>query len=188
MIRLKSATILRDENPRFQITVLPKRNFCISTFLPTEENVCLMITYELIRRLNYYMIRYYLLTFLAIMVSFVCFWIPVNMWPVRFALTVVPLLNLISQDIAINNEIKVGYTTLFHWWMMCLHLIIYFEIVEYALALSWAHFIMDKKNFTTSQQQVDLCFVLRSYLKLISHFYHSISSHRQWILIILEQC
>lgn len=65
-----------------------------------------------------------------------------------------PLLNLITQDIAINNEIGVYYVVSFHWWMMWLQGFIYLEIVEYAVAIAWAHFIADKKHFAKMLEQV----------------------------------
>lgn len=64
-----------------------------------------------------------------------------------------PLLNLIQQDIAINNEHGVYYVTSFHWWMMWLQGIIYLGIVEYAFAIAWAHFICDKKYYAALKEQ-----------------------------------
>lgn len=63
----------------------------------------------------------------------------------QITLLVMPLLNLITQDISINNDIEVNYVTSFHWWMMWLHGFIYLLIVEYCVAIAWAHFISDKK-------------------------------------------
>lgn len=80
-----------------------------------------------------------------------------------------PLLNLITQDISINNEIEVNYVTSFHWWMMWIHAFIYLEIVEYAVAIAWAHFITDKKNFEKLVEQVNA--------KLVS-FYFSIKKFK----------
>lgn len=57
-----------------------------------------------------------------------------------------PLLQLISHDISINNDIAVNYVTSFHWWMMWLQGFVYLQLVEYAVATSWAHFIADKKH------------------------------------------
>lgn len=67
---------------------------------------------------------------------------------------VMPLLNLISSDISVNNDIDVNYVTSYHWWMMWIHGIIYLEIVEYAVAMSWAHFVVDKKNFRKMLEEV----------------------------------
>jgi len=84
-------------------------------------NSCLSGTLKLVRRLSYYVIRYYALTFLCVVVSFIAFWLPTNAWPARvnrnFAgrplmsftlkanITVSPLLSLIAQDIAMNSAI-----------------------------------------------------------------------------------
>lgn len=50
---------------------------------PIPENSCLSGTLKLVRRLSYYIIRYYLLTFLTVAISFVGFWVPINAWPAR---------------------------------------------------------------------------------------------------------
>ena len=54
---------------------------------PSPQNSCLRGTLKLVRRLSYYVIRYYLLTFLTAAISMVCFWVPINAWPakVRFS-------------------------------------------------------------------------------------------------------
>lgn len=67
-----------------------------------------------------------------------------------------PLLNLITQDISINNDIGVYYVTSIHWWLMWLQGIVYLGIVEYAVAIAWAHFIADKKHFAKLLEQVTL--------------------------------
>ena len=120
---------------------------CWTNENPIPENSCIRGTLKLVRRLSYYIIRYYLLTFLTTAISCVQFWIPVNAWPARVTLTLVPLLNLITQDISINNDIGVYYVVSFHWWMMFLQALIYLEICEFALAIAWANFINDKKFY-----------------------------------------
>lgn len=122
---------------------------------PIPENFCISGTLKLVRRLSYYIIRYYLLTFLTVCITLVQFWVPINAWPARITLLVMPLLNLITQDISINNDIGVYYVTSIHWWMMWLQGIVYLGIVEYATAIAWAHFVSDKKHFAKLLEQAN---------------------------------
>lgn len=62
-------------------------------------------------------------------------------------------MDLISEDIDDNNDIQVNYVTAFHWWMMWIQGFVYLVMVEYAVAIAWAHFIMDKKNHRKKLQE-----------------------------------
>nr|XP_027203398.1 glutamate-gated chloride channel-like [Dermatophagoides pteronyssinus] len=145
-IWIKDFNVYQDEYPHFRVREWYTWDSCASYNYPIQENPCIVGTIKFVRHLSYYVIRYYLLDFLAVWVSFLSFWIPVNMWPARIALTVVPLLNLITQDISVNNEIQCNYVTSFHWWMMWIQGIVWADIAEYATAMAWSHFIADKKN------------------------------------------
>lgn len=117
-------------------------------------NSCLSGTIKIVRRLSYYLIRYYFLTFLTVAITWIAFWIPLNAWPARANLTVSPLLAIITQDVSINNEIGVSYTVSIHIWMMFLQGFIYLGIVEYAVAIAWAHLAIDKKNWKQAKEKV----------------------------------
>ncbi|KPM11548.1 hypothetical protein QR98_0101210 [Sarcoptes scabiei] len=64
----------------------------------------------------------------------------------KVTIMVIPLVDLISEDIAINNRIKVNHTTIMHVWMIAMQAFIYLSIIEYSLAIAWAHFVTDKAN------------------------------------------
>lgn len=64
-----------------------------------------------------------------------------------------PLLGLITQDIAMNNDIGVSYTVSVHIWMMFAEGFVYLAIVEYAVAIAWAHLATDKKNYNKMLEQ-----------------------------------
>lgn len=56
---------------------------CEMTNSLIASNSCLSGTIKLVRRLGYYVIRYYTLSFLSVIVTFVGFFMPVNAWPAR---------------------------------------------------------------------------------------------------------
>ncbi|XP_054160474.1 glycine receptor subunit alpha-2-like [Oppia nitens] len=111
---------------------------------------CMRGTLKLVRRVSYYVIRVYAPTFLSVIIAFVGFWIPILGWPARVTIIVTPLLNLITLDISLNNEINVSYVVAIHWWMIWCQIFVFLALFEYALAISWAHFINDKKAFKTA--------------------------------------
>lgn len=55
--------------------------------------------------------------------------------------------------LTINNEAGVNYVMAIHWWFIMIEAFIFLEIIEYALAIAWAHFVVDKKNFRKKLQQ-----------------------------------
>lgn len=122
-------------------------NACPRWQTSTPENSCLVGTLKLVRRLSYYVIRYYLLSFLMVAVSAVGVWLPVNAWPSRIIITVVPLLAVVAQALTVDNSVGVNYVMSIHWWYMWLEGFIFLMIAEYAFAIAWAHFITDKKTF-----------------------------------------
>lgn len=109
---------------------------------------CLSATLKLTRRLSYYIIRYYLLTFLCVAIGFISFWIPVNAWPARVTIQVTTLLAIINQDIAIQDEIGVTHVVAIHWWMMGLEFFLFATFVEYGFCISWAHYVIDKQEWS----------------------------------------
>lgn len=82
------------------------------------------------------------------------FWIPIIGWPARVAILVTPLLNLITQDIGMNNDIGVEYVVNIHWWMIWCQAFVFLALIEYAVAISWAYFINDKKALRAKQPSV----------------------------------
>lgn len=108
---------------------------------------CLVGTLKIVRRLSYYIIRYYLLSFLLAAISFVGMWIPLDAWSGRITVIVVPMLPLITNDITQNNQVGVNYVVSLHWWMILLQMFVYLELIEIALAVAWANMIYDKKAY-----------------------------------------
>lgn len=56
-----------------------------------------------------------------------------------------PLLNLVVYSGAINADINVNYIVTINWWMIWCQVFVFLSLVEYAMAISWAHFANDKK-------------------------------------------
>lgn len=65
-----------------------------------------------------------------------------------------PLLGLVNQDQSIGKEINVYYIVSLHIWMMFIEAFVYLCSIEYAIAISWAYMINDKKNHAKKWQQV----------------------------------
>ncbi|KAH9389403.1 hypothetical protein TYRP_023349, partial [Tyrophagus putrescentiae] len=117
-------------------------------------NSCLSGTIKIVRRLSYYLIRYYFLSFLTVAICALGPYYPVNAWPLRANITVSPLLALITQDMSINNEIGVSYTVSIHIWMMFLQGFVYLAILEFAVAVAIAHLAVDKKNWKIKNEKI----------------------------------
>ncbi|XP_054161868.1 glycine receptor subunit alpha-2-like [Oppia nitens] len=100
---------------------------------------CMRGTLKLVRRVSYYVIRVYAPTFLSVIIAFVC-----------VTIIVTPLLNLITLDISLNNEMNVSYVMSIHWWMIWCQIFVFLYLFENALAISWAYFINDKKSSKTA--------------------------------------
>lgn len=79
----KRFDVSNDEYPEFRIRVWYPSESCQEELNPIPENMCVVATVKLVRHLSYYIIRYYLLTFLLIVISFVGFWLPPNAFPAR---------------------------------------------------------------------------------------------------------
>ncbi len=148
------------------------------------EFTCLSGTIKLVRRVSYYVIRVYAPTFLSVIAAFIGFWIPILGWPARViqfikvlyqmmyrysktiqvTILVTPLLNLITQDIGLNNDINVSYVVAIHWWMMCCQFFVFMALVEYATAISWAHFINEKKALRAAVQVIHFVYSLLKFI------------------------
>ncbi len=87
---------------------------------------------------------------------------------IQVTILVTPLLNLITQDIGLNNDINVSYVVAIHWWMMCCQFFVFMALVEYATAISWAHFINEKKALRAAVQVIHS---LYSFLKFILYIF-----------------
>ena len=71
------------EYPRFKIRFWYTSTECELWENPIPENSCITGTLKLVRRLSYYIIRYYLTTFLTVCISYVHLWVPINAWTAR---------------------------------------------------------------------------------------------------------
>lgn len=137
---------------------------CVRSNLIGEFS-CLKGTIKFVRRLSYYVIRYYAQTFLSVICSFVSFWLPLQAWPARVTLAVTPMLQLITQSININSDINVYYVTAIQWWMSLCIFFSFSCLIEYAIAVSWTYFIVDKK----AAKNVTLKFVFNLVLYFSSY-------------------
>lgn len=79
----KRFDVYNDEYPHFRIRLWWTNEQCVEWANPIADNQCVVATIKLVRHLSYYIIRYYLLTFLTVVISFVGFWLPINAWPAR---------------------------------------------------------------------------------------------------------
>lgn len=108
---------------------------------------CLIAKFKMARRLSYYIIRYYLLTFLAICIAFIGFWLPINAWPARVNIIMGPGMWVITLDMSMQTEATAYHLTSLHWWMMFLEGIFFFCWIFYAIAIAWAHNVTDHNDY-----------------------------------------
>ena len=99
---------------------------------------------------------------------------------------VTPLLTLITQDISINNDIGVAYTVSIHMWLMFLEAFVYLAIIEYAVAIAWAHLVVDQQHHAKKLENVSISFydIVKQFIILITiyiyiHTYTQISIYRK---------
>lgn len=100
---------------------------------------------QLVRSINYYVIRYYCPTFLMVVMGYVSFWLPTNAWPARIILTASVLLTLITTSLQGYNEVPANDVVSLYWWLWGCQFLMYMSMLEYVLALSWVNLITDKK-------------------------------------------
>lgn len=70
----------------------------------------------------------------------------------QITIIIIPLLNIITMDIQLNNDIGVNYVTSIHWWFMWIEAFVYLDLVEYVACIAWAHFVVDKKKYRAAYQ------------------------------------
>lgn len=80
--------IIAESHPEFRlipwsIQAIMNRNQIDDFWDPVFEEKYVIATIKMVRRAEFYVIRYYLPTFLLVLINFVGFWIPVNAWPAR---------------------------------------------------------------------------------------------------------
>lgn len=110
---------------------------------------------RLVRHVSYYVIRYYAPTFLKLIMSYVSFWLPTNAWPARVMLMCTVLLNVLGDSSSGYNEVPAHSVVSFYWWFWCIQCLMYFTLVEYALALAWVQFVIEKK-LSRSEKRVSM--------------------------------
>ena len=116
-----------------------------------NENDCAFAGIQLIRSVNYYIIRYYCPTFLMVAISACSFWLPTNAWPARMYLTSSVLLTLTTSSSGAYNEVPADSVISFYWWFWGCQLLVYSTLIEYALALAWVQFALDKNRAKAQQ-------------------------------------
>lgn len=106
----------------------------------------------LMRHMGYWVIRYFAPTFLFVCMALCEMWLPTNAWPARVILTCNVLMTLITTSLSGYNEAPAYYMTALYWWFWGCQFFIYICLVEYAFALSWVYFIIDKKAVRAIKQ------------------------------------
>ncbi|XP_053213116.1 glycine receptor subunit alpha-2-like isoform X2 [Panonychus citri] len=136
-----------DDFPKFEITdhFIEKCSFYRGPEFP-----CLRVRLELFRRISYYILRIYGPSFLLTLTSFVGFWIPAVGYPARVAISVTPLLALVTQQMQINAEINVSYVVALHIWMMIQIFFVFMSLIEYVFAIVYVHLVEEKKEYLRS--------------------------------------
>ncbi|XP_015786003.1 glycine receptor subunit alphaZ1 isoform X2 [Tetranychus urticae] len=136
-----------DDFPKFEITdyFIEKCSFYRGPDFP-----CIRVQLELFRRISYYAIRIYGPSCLLTLTSFVGFWIPALGYPARVAISVTPLLALVTQQMQINAEINVSYVVALHIWMMIQIFFVFMSLIEYVFAIVYVHLVEEKKEYLRS--------------------------------------
>lgn len=109
------------------------------------QHSCAFARVNLVRHVNYYIIRYYAPTFLLVMMSFLEAWVPTNGWPARIILTCIVELTMKSVSMDAYNEIRSRHVVSLYWWLWCCQFFIYAALIEFGMALAWVQFIGDKQ-------------------------------------------
>ena len=107
---------------------------------------CVYGAIRIVRHVNYYVIRYYLMTFLIMVIGFVQFWIPTIAWPGRLVFTVVQWLTLSSVSETIYSECPSNDVVSLFWWVWMVQFYDYMGLLEFGVALAWVQFAQDKQR------------------------------------------
>lgn len=75
----------------------------------------------------------------------------------KVAISVTPLLALVTQQMQINAEINVSYVVALHIWMMIQIFFVFMSLIEYVFAIVYVHLVEEKKEV--------------SFGLIINHFY-----------------
>lgn len=119
---------------------------------------CLYTGLRIVRHVNYYIIRYYLTTFLLVMMMFVEFYYPTNAWPARIILTCVVLINIMGISRQGYSHVPSKDVTSLFWWFWWCQFTVYMGLIEFAVALAWVQFVLDKK--IAHEKNVVRCLVI----------------------------
>lgn len=106
---------------------------------------CAFARVQLVRHVGYYVIRYYAPTFLLTVLTIIENWIPTNGWPARVIFTCVVELTMKSVSIDAYDETTSRHVVSLYWWLWGCQMFIYLCLIEFATALAWGHFVVDKK-------------------------------------------
>lgn len=98
-------------------------------------------TLKLSRKLGYYVIRIYSITFLLVSTTFVGFWLPTLAWPVRAIVVVTPLISLTTMQQTVSADLNVAYVVALHIWMAFCIFFVFMAFVEYACAVWFANVV-----------------------------------------------
>lgn len=137
-------TSIHESFPNHFLIEKPSNPNCTS--IRGNDYSCVATQVKFFRNLSYYVTRIYGPSFLLVITSFIAFWIPPAGYPARVMITVTPLLALITQQITINNEIKVSYVVAVHLWMIMCEFFCFMSLVEYAAAIVHVHVVDEKKS------------------------------------------
>lgn len=104
-----------------------------------------MMGMRLVRRCDYYIMRYYCNSFLCTVTSFIQFWISLNAIPGRVVLASSMLVALLNVSEAAYAEMPVDYMTAMFFWMWGCQLMMYLSLVELGMTCAWSYWARDKR-------------------------------------------
>ena len=100
---------------------------------------CLRAVFFFQRAFNYYLLQMYVPSMLIVAISFLGFWVPVNMVPGRIALSITTLLTLATQSQVVQRQLPpVSYMKASDVWMFACILAVFATLVEFTL--SYRHY------------------------------------------------
>lgn len=112
---------------------------------PTNDLSCARAGFQIVRRVDYYIMRYYCPTFLMVAIAYMSLFFPINSFPARIVCTTFTLVTSSSLSINAYNESPAGYMTDLTWWFFTVELLIWMYMFEYTVAMAWYYYMIDKK-------------------------------------------
>ncbi|XP_037071238.1 glycine receptor subunit alpha-2-like [Pollicipes pollicipes] len=127
--------------PQFRLTRVVPGN-CSYTYIyqgTTLRQSCVRAAFFFERTFNYYLLQIYVPSVLIVIISFLGFFVPVNLVPGRIALSITTLLTLATQSQALQKSLPpVSYMKASDVWMFACILSVFATLLEFTL--SYRHY------------------------------------------------